>query len=844
MARTMLRLSIVLTGGLLLWGPWVHAAENVQAPAAAPREAVLEDWMTQDHAAEPGACFKRNDGAEIETAMLARVLDELAEHGAALDARFSELKRSGAPGSDPRWRELYVEACRRRRRIRLRSLVERYPRIVFTKHYNLGGSHYAYTEGLSDAQAERHFEPGSFLCLLELDGIGGRVRTLLADADGVIRDPDVSPDGRRILFAWKKSDFLDDYHLYEMEVSSGDVRQLTFGLGFADYEGVYLPDGDILFNSTRCVQTVDCFWTEVSNLYRCDKDGNLLRRVGFDQVHSNYPQVLDDGRVVYTRWDYNDRGQIYPQPLYQMNPDGTGQMEFYGNNSWFPTTILHARGIPGTQKVIAVLSGHHCHQRGKLAIIDPARGRQEASGVQLIAPVRPTAAERIDAYGQGGEQFQYPYAVSETEFLVTYDPIGSGNRGYRRPYGIYFMTIEGRRELLAWDPGVPCNQPVPLAPRTSLHVRSSRVDYGKKTGTYYVQDVYVGPGLRGIARGTIKSLRVVALEFRAAGIGSNTNRGPAGAALASTPISIGSGGWDVKRVLGEAEVCEDGSACFTVPARTPVYFQALDARRHVVQTMRSWSTLQPGETLSCVGCHESKNETVPYRGKTTLALEAGPRPLEPFYGPARGFSFPKEIQPILDRHCICCHTDRCQERHWAGEAQGATGPAGADREAAKKTSPEASTEKAFSLLAETTIDPKAKRQWSDAYLALTNASLEGTNEKAEFRGYANEMVNWIDIQASPEMLPPYDAGAARSRLISMLEEGHYDVTLSREEMDKIACWIDLLVPYCGDYMEANAWTEEEVETYAHFQDKRERMAAVERKNVEVLAGTDDSSATP
>jgi len=137
--------------------------------------------------------------------------------------------------------------------------------------------------------------------------------TLLEDADGVIRDPAVSWDGRRIVFAWKKSLNKDDYHLYEMDVASRSVRQLTFGLGFADYEPAFLPGGNLVFSSTRCVQTVDCWWTEVSNLYACDADGGHLRRLGFDQVHTIFPTVLEDGRVVYTRWDYNDEAKSFPR---------------------------------------------------------------------------------------------------------------------------------------------------------------------------------------------------------------------------------------------------------------------------------------------------------------------------------------------------------------------------------------------------------------------------------------------------------------------------------------------------------------------------------------------------
>ncbi|TET96051.1 MAG: hypothetical protein E3J26_01805, partial [Candidatus Zixiibacteriota bacterium] len=744
------------------------------------------DWVSQDYGMDFHEWFGNDADVEIEKKLIRKVLDELGAYGRKPATDFELLCQSELSPNNHRWLDLYIRACEKRRGIRLQPLLRKSRKIVFTKHYNIGGSHYAYTEAQSDAQDERTFVPGSALCVLEMDGNYGSVITLIDDPDGVIRDPDVSFDGRCILFAWKKSDRHDDYHLYEMEIETGKVRQLTFGLGFADYEGAYLPNDDIIFNSTRCVQIVDCWKTEVSNLYTCERNGKYLRRLSFDQVHTNYPTVLDDGRVIYTRWDYNDRGQIYPQPLFQMNPDGTGQTEFYGNNSWFPTTILHARGIGGTQKVLAVLSGHHCHQRGKLAIIDRAKGRQENSGVQLIAPVQETEAVRIDSYGQDGEQFQYPYPITETTFLVTYEPYPAGNRRYISPYAIYFMDIQGRRELLVADPNISCNQPVPLVGRKKPHIRPSLVDYRKKTGTYYIQEIYAGPGLAGIARGTVKRLRVIALEFRAAQIGRNTSSGPAGSAMSSTPVSIGNGTWDVKRILGEASVYEDGSSFFTVPARTPVYFQALDKNGYVVQTMRSWSSLQPGENFSCVGCHEPKNQAPLMSRRTTMAAKAGPETLKPFYGPPRGFSFIKEIQPILDRHCIRCHTGNKAE--------------------------------AFSLSGNQTIEEQPKRKWSDAYLALTNAYWD-SRSKIYF-GRSNDRVNWISVQSPPTMLPPYHAGAARSKLITILEQGHEGVKLSREEIDKLACWIDLLVPYCGDYTEANAWTQEELHKYDHFMKKR------------------------
>jgi hypothetical protein len=743
------------------------------------------DWLRQDTTGATGENF---------LALAHRVVGQLvaidSPFAPGLEKRLDEMASRDTPPVDPRWMDLYLEVCDRRRAARMGPQVSKFRKLVFARHHDIGGQHYAYTEDVSDSPYNDNnpFPPGGQLCLLEMDGLYGRQRVLLDEPDGIIRDPDVSYDGERILFAWRKMTG-DDYHLYEMNAPDGSIRQLTSGAGVGDYEGVYLPGGDLLFNSTRCQQIVDCWWADVSNLYTCDSQGRFLRRLGFDQVHTNYPQVTPDGRVIYTRWDYNDRGQLFPQPLFQMNPDGTQQREFYGNNSWFPTTILHARAIPETQKLVCVLSGHHTYQKGKLAIIDPARGSQENAGVQLIAPVRETEAVRIDKYGYQGEQFQYPYPLSETEFLVTYSPQGSlqGRGAAQEPFGIYFMTIDGSRELLAAVPRISSSQPVPLVPRPEPRRRPTQVDYRKSTGSYFVQDVYAGDGLREIPRGTIKKLRVVALEFRAAGVGQGRNQGPAGGALVSTPISI-NGAWDVKRVLGTATVHADGSAAFTVPARTPLYFQALDENNHAVQSMRSWSTLQPGESRSCVGCHEPKNAAPPSRGVITLAMRAGPEALEPEGDPTEGFSFARHVQPILDRRCVSCH----------------------DRQSV------ADGESTISLEGSGPLDQDGLKRWSDAYRALADP----------------KFTSWISPQSAPPMLPPYAAGAARSKLIEILTEGHEDVELSAGELEKIACWIDLAVPFSGDYTEA--MDETHVPDYDRWLTKRKLWEADERRNIQAL----------
>jgi len=680
----------------------------------------------------------------------------------------------------------------------LAPYIDRIDRIVFTKHFDMGGSHYAYTDAVSNEDVlnpngqrkEFNYKGGSSLCLLEISkDYAIKETTLLQDDDGVLRDPDVSYDGERILFSWKKSARGDDYHLYEMDVDTRKIRQLTSGLGVADYEGIYLPDGNIMFSSTRCFQNVDCWHVSVGNMFLMNRDGNYMRRVGYDQVHTNYPQVHpESGLVTYTRWEYNDRGQIYPQPLFQMYPNGAHQTEYYGNNSYFPTSILHARGIPGTGKVLAVLAGHHTHQNGKLAIIDPSRGRHETSGVNLVAPVKKLQGIiKVDRYGQNGDQWQYPYPLDEDNYLVTFRPQG------QKRFGIYFMNSKGERVLLASDPAISCNQAVPLLPRPLPPRATYPTDWSKKTGSYTIQDIYHGPELKGIARGIVKKIRVVALNFMATDIGRK--QGP------STISDLAA--WDVKIVLGETPVYEDGSAAFEVPARMPVYFQAIDAKGHVVQTMRSWSTLMPGEIFSCVGCHENKNEAAANKS-TSMALKAGIKPLEPFYDiTGQGFSFPKMIQPILDAKCVKCHKG------------GDTKPP--------------------DLRSTPVWDNAARKFWNQSYHILISKDrpsppANDANQRLGIIAEKSRYLNWISRWSVPVMIPPYSHGSSLSPLIWLLEKGHERVKMTQEEMDKISCWIDLALPHSGHWTEG--MTPQDKEIYMKVYKKRLDWEKQEALNIQ------------
>ncbi len=692
------------------------------------------------------------------------------------------------------------------------------PQIAYARHAVMGGSHYAYTEAVSDAQRERTFIPGSELCILTINPDGSTSEeVVLKDEGGIIRDVDISYDAKRLLFAWKKHETEDDFSLYEMDLATRQIRQITNELGVADYEGCYLPDGKIMFNSTRCIQTVDCWWTEVSNLYTMNPDGSEIQRICYDQVHVNYPTITADGRVIYTRWEYNDRAQVYPQPLFAMNPDGTNQRAIYGENSWFPTSILHARAVPNSSEFIAVASGHHTLQVGELILVDPTKGRQEADGVKIIAPQKNTEAIRLDKYGQDGPLYLYPYPITKDDFFVVSNPDKWPHKDlHHKPdkfdarktgFDLYLMDRDGKQLEVVSGDRLSIGRPVPIIPR-EIPNRASIVDRTKKDGVFYIQDVYVGTS-ESVKRGTIKYIRAVALDYRTSGIGSLKNIGPGGGGSASTPVSIGNGTWDPKIILGDVPVEEDGSVSFTAPANVPIYFMLLDENKRMVHTMRSWTVLQPNETASCVGCHEPA-DMAPTSHAVNMALKKAPQQIQPFQNVSgKGFSFAENIQPILDQNCIKCHNEP-REISIKETPKGKEGRKGKKKAVAKKQGKP-------NLTSTEVVDQKSKRRWMQSYLELTH--LEG-----EQGDNANPILNWHSAASTALLVPPYTAGSNTSKIIKMLEEKHGKTDLSKEEIELFSAWIDLSVPFCGTYSERNDWTDKEMEKYKHFTEKRKKFA--------------------
>ena len=558
-----------------------------------------------------------------------------------------------------------------------------------------------------DGETLRGYGDGGRLCRLNLRS--GQLTTLIDDPEGGVRDPQVHYDGQKILFSYRKGG-TPTYHLYEINVDGTGLRQLTDGPD-DDIEPTYLPSGDIMFCSSRCRRFVNCWFTRVATLYRCDADGNNIRMISSNNDHDNTPWVLPDGRVLYMRWEYVDRSQVHFHHLWVLNPDGTGQMVYYGNEHG-GVAMLDAKPVPGTDKVVASFSpGHGRHEHaGYVTILDPSSGPD-------VLP----SSRRVS---KGNQAFRDPYAITLDCFLVA------------DRKGIHLMNGDGDTELLyklpAVDEQLECHEPRPLRSRVREPVISPQVDLTSKTGELVLADIYEGRNMKGVERGDIKKLLVLEQLPE-----------PVHFSGGMEPITIG-GSFTMARVLGTVPVEPDGSAYMQLPAMRSLFLVALDENDLSVKRMQSFVTLQPGERTSCVGCHEQRSKAVPFT-PGLLALKNPPQKITPVAGMPDVFDFPRDIQPILDKHCVECHNP--------------------DRRSGR-------------------IDLAGDRtpKYSNSYWTVVRHQLvaDGRNQP-----YSNRA--------------PRTIGSSASRLMQLVDGSHHGVRLSDRERATLRLWIETSATYPGTY---------------------------------------------
>jgi hypothetical protein len=569
-------------------------------------------------------------------------------------------------------------------------------------------------------------------------------KLLVESPTGQILDCDLSYDGRTAVFSWRKNQN-EGYHVWSIGVDGTGLRQLTNGQ-WHDYNACWLPDGGIAFLSTRSPQFAYCWHAPVGILNRMNADGSGVRQLSSNYLNDFTPAVLDDGRIIYTRWEYVDRPAIPIQSLWTINPDGTGLIGYFGNRVLSPATFMEARSIPGSTKILCTMTGHNGPTRGAIGIVDRSRGVNAQEAIENITPDVPVPKVNEGCGNTDGtKQYSCPYPLDSMRFLCSV-------RG-----AVLVRTLTGECQSVALpdpDNGMQlfCPQPIRPRPRPPA-IPSTLPPSSDEYATVFLQDVYNGLEPY-VHRGEVKTIRVVREMPKTVRIDPSLR-----AFGFQFPVISCGATYAGKTVLGDVPVEADGSACFRVPAGMPIYFMALDAQGRAVQRMRSFTHFMPGEVQGCVGCHEHRLQAS--RPLAPIAPGRMPKTLEPPEWGVTGFDYTRIVQPVLDRYCVECHKP-------------VDAPKGLDLTGGKTDFFNVS----YDMLA---------------------------REKQGGRG--SPYVNWIPTYNGQEWnileVRPKTWGSPQSKLAEVVLSGHQDekgkprFTMDETSRRRIFSWIDLNVPYYG-----------------------------------------------
>jgi hypothetical protein len=638
-----------------------------QAEAGAVLEA---DWLFQ----ADGEPLDRRAGKEIVWAR--QLADRLAKDDTNLDLT-AQLHHLETLGEQLKSRKHFDEKAAKKiylavRRVK-RSIMFENPLIDFSKLLFIDNP---YPQGQEWAHEARHRNgimavPGGRLLILDDLHPGGKVRKLAPQKPGSFWRPDLSFDAEKVVFCFKPHDE-KSFHLYEVNINGSNLRQLTFG-DYDDIDPIYLPDGHIMFSTTRCNTYIRCgpyIYSYV--LARCDGNGENIYIISHNNECDWLPTLMNDGRVIYSRWEYTDKALWRIQSLWTTNPDGTNTATFWGNQSVWPDHLAEPRPIPASQRIMFTGLGHHDWFAGCIGILDPAKGFNFPRGLTKVTaelpwpevgdgPVDPVESPYYHTSGRY-DAYKTPYPLSEEYFLVSArrsrggkprHGIGTGGR-----FRLYVMDIYGNRELI-YEGAHHIWHAVPLRRRKRPIVQASRVAWpgtGKnrrepQAGVLYSGNVY--QGVPDLPKGIVKYLRVISLDFKTYSTWNKTYifSGP-------TISIIQEDG--VKRIIGTVPVEADGSVSFKAPAGKALHFQLLDEHYRALQTMRSFTGVMPGERRGCVGCHELHSVAPP--NDHGLALRRPPAELTPPPWGDRSIAYERFVQPVLDRYCGQCHQGEGEAR--------------------------------------------------------------------------------------------------------------------------------------------------------------------------------------
>jgi hypothetical protein len=673
-------------------------------------------------------------------------LDISKEHAELAELRRRELALQGLPTAATNKQELFFQARLAKRRLFLREPeLAALERVLFVKRHPFEPSH-NYSVIL-DAAGGR----GGGICTLEIPRRHGRLEpgeakvTMLFEAgNGIARDPVATFDATKIYFGYRPSK--DDYfHLWTMNADGSDLNRISDG-PFHDYFPCPLPDGGLALISTRCKSRFLCWRPQAFVLFRMDADGGNIQPLSHANLSEWTPTVMNDGRIIWMRSEYLDKGADFGHTLWAIRPDGTHPELIFGNNTL--NCYANGREVPGSTEILCTLVSHGGDLNGPIALIDVAKGRFNP---QAISNITPDVEPHYHMSWARQQCFRDPFPISCDYFLCSHAPFDK--------FGLYVIDRYGNRELLYLDPEIGSMSPTLLQRVTPPPVVGKNVETGDESparGQFFVADVY--RGLEPIVkRGVVRQIRVCQ-EIRADLIqlpnGEYQKDHEPFQDWYATPIHKVSGphGWPsyvAKGDLGIVPVEEDGSANFYAPSGKVLYFQALDGDFNEVQRMRSVVQLQAGEKRGCIGCHEDRMSAPPSAGPIPLALRRDPSLLQPPPWGAGPFSYEKVVQPVWDARCVRCHDANDEQR----------------------------------------ID-------------LTGA-LDADGVPVSYRTVIERgWVHYFDYTWGREhsKAEPLSFGTVKSTLWRTLDAGHYDVKLTRGEIRRVKCWTDLNCPLWPDYI--------------------------------------------
>jgi len=603
----------------------------------------------------------------------------------------------------------------------------------------------------------------------------GELSKLVDAAGGVILDCEVSYDGRDVLFSWKR-DMRAPFEVWRISAAGG-APQKVIADAANNMNACHLPDGGIAFMSDRKPAFAYC-WTSTSPvLYRANADGSGILRLSANYLTDFTPSVTGDGRVLYSRWEYVDRPAIPIQSLWTVNADGTNLAGVFGNRVLSPATFMEANELPGDPgKILCVMTSHNGPCRGAIGLLDiTSDGNAQSAITNLTPEVRvPPVDQGIAGNGIRGP-YESPLPLDRHRFLVS----KAGTLELRwmppkteLPVTLLAPTRTDARARLGFYSARPV-RPRPR-PKNTRPLNLPGPD-AKPWADIIVHDVHFGLG-DAVKRGEIK--RVAIVQEMEKDVRAEVGLRQFGFQF---PVVSCGATYAPKRVWGFADVEADGSVRFLAPANIPIYFLPLDAEGRAVQRMRTFTHFMPGEQQSCVGCHANRNYAAPdiKRGRSIAVAKPPQQLTPPTWGAADGFSFPKIVQPVLDKHCVACHSHSSLPNRPAGN-----------------------------------LDLSGDRTdyFSVAYenLARRGTGAEHGNDvpAGMHRFGRNPYTSWIPTYNGLESnildIAPKRWGSPASRLADIIIAGHPDhatgkprVALTADERLRILMWIDLNVPFYG-----------------------------------------------